>query len=275
MQETALPMPTFTPLQRNFALGCESHLRLRVHHKIPVPDEIVVESMRAAVNAVAEYAALHGLRMQRWHELGTQRYMETVYLVDDLLALKCDLPQDDPLSLIFRTTMLFTAAPLLREANKRRTVDERRVHRKDAARKEATVNIRAYKILQQHFETGIRIGHLAMLLYDLSAQAKPRSKFYTRTQGILQYLQSISRAKTVGRGLWTWKRTPEEEVELARLRAESGIDEPDGPPPQPGDPPVPGLVRFGTPQPPVVRDFGPPVTVTLEGPEEIPEEDDS
>lgn len=245
----ALPMPTFTEVQLDFARRCESHLKLRAHHNLPVPDEVVVTSMQAAINAVSEYAAKFGVKLPRWHEIGMRRYEETIHLVEDLFALECDLPQDDPLSVVFRTTLFFTATPLFREANKRRRSDERRVHRKQDARREATVNVRAYKILQYYHADGIRIGELARQLYDLAAPAPPRSKFYARTQGILQYLAGLGRAQTMGRGLWTWKRTPEEEAEIEKLRAEVLDD-------------APFVV-------------GPPVVVTIEGPEEIPEEDDS
>ncbi len=272
-----IPMPVFTEHQLKLAEGCTGHLKTRAHHKVPVPDKIVVTAMEAAVNAVAEYAAKFGVHMPRWHELGARRYEETGGLVRDLLALELNMAQDDPLAVVFHTTMLFTAAPLFKEDLKEHRKAERRAHRRALVRREATVHVRAYSILQRHHAAGIRIGHLAMHLYDLGAPALPNSSHYTRTQGVLQHLQSLGRAQTLSRGVWTWKRTPEEEAELAKLRAEAGIDEPDGPPPQPGDPPVPGLVRLdGSPQPPAPppREL-PTVTVMLPEEEEIPEEDDS
>lgn len=249
MQENTVPMPTFTAQQIDRAWACESHLRLRAHHKIPVPDTAVLTAMQAGVNAVAEYAAQHGLPpLPRWHEMDAMRYRDTLEIVAAFFACKCDFDRNDPLAVVFRTTMLLAAVPLILESNKDRRRIDRRVHRKQAERRETTINVRAYNILQKHYEHGIGIGRLAQLLYDLPSPASPRTKFYSRTQGILSYLQSLGRAQTLGRGRWTWKRTPEEVAEIEELRAQIFDDKPVVP--------------------------GPPVHVTFHAEdEEIPEED--
>ena len=109
---------------------------------------------------------------------------------------------------------------------------------------------------------------IAKFLYNLDQVPPPRSKFYARAASVLQELKKLQRAETIERGLWVWKRTPEEEAEIGKLHAEIFDDTRDRPP-------TPGLPVCIDPSPPGSFVPGPPVVVTMDGPEEIPEGDDS
>lgn len=210
----SLPMPTFTQQQLDLAHAGRSRLTLRAHHGVPVPEGVVAVSLREACNAVSNYAAAHGLHVPRWPEFDAQRYAMTFQLVEDLLALRAHMALDDPLAVVFWTTVLYTAAPFLVEPRRRP------VHIGRTKPRGPSISTRAHLILHaDHREHGARIGDIAMKLYHLDAPAGFDSAEYARTQGALHYLQGLRRAKVTD-DLWTWEHTNDGLAEIEKLRAD-------------------------------------------------------
>lgn len=207
-----LPMPTFTEQQLALAHAGKQRITLRAHHGVPVPVGVAAVSLRAACNAVSDYAAAHGLYVPRWPEFDTQQYETTLQLIEDLLARRAHMALNDPLSVLFWTTVLFTAAPFL--------VESRRTTRISKKVKKPTISVHAHRILyESHRERGVRIGDLAMQLFNLDAPAALDTKEYVRTQCALHYLEGLRRAKAVD-GFWTWDHTNDGLAEIEKLRAD-------------------------------------------------------